>query len=322
MSAPEIRVAITGASGYIGRRLVSRLQQSDRVSAILATDIAPPRIRLLPKTRFARWDVATPCPSILADHRIDAVIHLAYILNPARRRTRARQVNVAGTDNVLEACRQAGVRHVIYLSSASVYGARADNPEFLTETDPVRPVEGFQYSADKIEAESRFAGFAARNPEAAITVLRVCPVVGPSADNFIASAFRKPILPVIGSSDPPMQFLHEDDLTLALERCLEYRPSGIYNVAGEGVIAWSEMIAMMGCPALRLPTPAWRFLTDAAWRLGLQSESPACGLEFIRHRWTVSSKKIQAALGVEFRHTSRSAWESYARQRARAGRII
>ena len=312
MSSPEFRVAITGAAGYIGGRLIRRLQQSNRVSAILATDIAPSRIRLSPKTHFAHWDIVEPRPDILANHRIDSVIHLAYILNPARRQTRARQVNVAGADNILEACRQAGIQRVIYLSSSSVYGARADNPEFLTETDPLRPIEGFQYSEDKIAAESRFTDYAARNPEAAITILRVCPVMGPYADNFIANAFKKPILPVISSSDPPMQFLHEDDLLLTLERCLEYQPRGTYNVAGRGVIHWTEMIAAMSRPSLRLPTPAWRFLTSAAWRLKLQSESPACGLEFIRHRWTVSSEKIESALDIEFRHTSRSAWEAYA----------
>lgn len=313
MSDAPLRIAITGASGYIAGRLISRLQESDKAEAILATDIRPPAVHHSRKVKFVCWDVATPCPDIFSDHRIDTVIHLAYVINPGRREARARRVNVDGTDNVLQACEEAGVRHVIYLSSASVYGAHADNPPFLTEADSVRPVKGFQYSEDKAAAESRLAAFAERNLSAAVTVLRVCPVMGPNADNFIANAFKKPILPAIGSADPPMQFLHEDDLVLTLARCLKLRPRGVYNVAGDGTIHWSEMVSMMDRPLVRLPAPAWYFLTSAAWNLRLQSDSPACGLDFIRYRWTVGAEKIKAELGVEFRHTSRSAWQSYVR---------
>lgn len=280
---------------------------------ILATDIRPPSVEYSSKVKFAPWDVSENRPDIFARHRVDTVIHLAYVLNPARQETRARMVNVAGTGNMLQASGQAGVRHVIYLSSASVYGAHADNPELLEETDPARPLEGFQYSEDKVAAESLLCEFATQNPEIAVTILRVCPVMGPNADNFIANAFKKPLLPGIGWADPPMQFLHEDDLTQTLIRCMERRPRGIYNVGGDGAIRWSEVVAMMNRPVVRLPAPVWYVLTSAAWRLRLQNDSPAGGLDFIRYRWTASADKIKSAIGIEFRHSSRSAWESYSR---------
>ena len=282
------------------------------MSAILATDIRHPGTQFSDKVKFAHWDIAESRPGIFSSHRIDTVIHLAYILDPARRKARARRVNVTGTDNVLQASGEAGVRHVVYLSSTSVYGAHADNPTLLTETDPVRPVEGFQYSQDKVAAESHLLEFAQRNPEVAVTILRTCPVMGPNANNFIASAFRKPVLPAIGSADPPMQFLHEDDLVLTLARCLKLRPRGVYNVVGDGTIRWSEVVSVMERPLISLPAPIWYFLTSAAWRLRVQNDSPACGLDFIRYRWTVSAEKLKAELGIEFRHTSRSAWQSYA----------
>ena len=221
-------------------------------------------------------------------------------------------VNVAGTANVLQASVQAGVRHVIYVSSTSVYGAHADNPELLSETEAVRPLRGFQYSQDKVAAESLVCEFASGNPETAVTVLRVCPVMGPNADNFIARAFRKPFLPGIGSADPPMQFLHEDDLVQTLVRCMERRPRGIYNVGGDGTVLWSEMVAMMDRPVVRMPAPVWYFLTSAAWHLRIQNDSPASGLDFIRYRWIADADKIKSAIGIEFRHSSRAAWESFA----------
>ena len=312
MSDAPLRIAITGASGYIAGRLIRQLQDCGGVSAILATDIRPPSVQPSGKVKFARWDVTESRPDIFSSHRIDTVIHLAYVLNPARREAHARRVNVAGTDNVLQACEAAGVRHIIYLSSTSVYGAHADNPDFLAETDPARPVSGFQYSEDKAAAESRLLKFAARNPEAAVTILRACPVIGPNADNFISQAFRKPILPAIGHADPPMQLIHEDDLIHTLTLCLERKPAGTYNLAPDDTIRWSEMAAMMNRPLIRLPAPVWYFLTSAAWNLRLQNDSPACGLDFIRHRWTVSAEKIKATLGIEFQRASREAWRSYA----------
>jgi UDP-glucose 4-epimerase len=314
MSDTPLRIAITGASGYIGGRLIRQLWESGSVSYILATDISPPSIRLSGEAKFECWDVTESRPGIFSSHRIDTVIHLAYILNPARRKEHSRGVNVNGTDNVLRASREAGVKHVVYLSSTSVYGAHADNPTLLTETDPARPVEGFRYSQDKVAAESRLLEFAARNPEVAVTILRACPVMGPNANNFIANAFKKPILPAIGSADPPMQFLHEDDLVLTLARCLKLRPRGVYNVAGDGTIRWSEMVSVMERPLISLPALIWYFLTSAAWRLRIQDDSPACGLDFIRYRWTASAEKLKAELGIEFRHTSRSAWQSHARR--------
>ena len=313
MSDTPLRIAITGASGYIAGRLISQLQESGSVSYILATDIRPPSTQFPGKVKFKRWDVTESRPDIFSSHRIDTVIHLAYILNPARRRTQARRVNVVGTDNVLQASREAGVKHIVYLSSTSVYGAHADNPTLLTETDPVRPVEGFQYSQDKVAAELHLSEFAVRNPEAIVTILRTCPVMGPNANNFIANAFKKPILPAIGSADPPMQFLHEDDLVRTAALCLGHRPRGIYNVAPDDTIRWGEMVAVIQKCMLRLPAPFWYFLTSAAWRLRIQNDSPACGLDFIRYRWTASSEKFKAATGIGFQHTSRTAWESYAK---------
>ncbi|MCY4654646.1 MAG: NAD-dependent epimerase/dehydratase family protein [Dehalococcoidia bacterium] len=311
MSDSSLRIGITGASGYIAGKLICELQESAAADMILATDIRSPSVEYSSKVKFAHWDVSENRPDIFARHQVDTLIHLAYVLNPARQDARARLVNVAGTENALQASEQAGVRHVIYLSSTSVYGAHADNPELLNETDPVRPLEGFQYSRDKVAAESLVSEFASRNPEIAVTILRVCPVMGPNADNFIAKAFRKPLLPGIGSADPPMQFLHEDDIVQTLIRCLERRPRGIYNVGGDGAIRWGEMVAMMNRPVVRLPAPIWYLLTSAAWHLRLQSDSPASGLDFVRYRWTASTDKIRSAIGIEFRYSSRAAWESY-----------
>ena len=330
-----LRAAVTGAAGYIGGRLIRRLETDETVASILALDVRTPSRAFSGKTAFSRLDVSEPFPDLFRERGINSVVHLAFALAPPRDydstpqamlRAPARsyyrmagavedaawRVNVRGALNALDACANADVRHILYLSSASIYGARPDNPAFMTEDRRPNPNPGFRYSEDKLVADSLMSGFSKRGSSIPVAVLRACPVVGPNADNFIADAFRKPILPMMGDNDPEMQFIHEDDLINAMVRCLKLRTDGVYNAAADGTIRWSRMAEMMGRRTLRLPPSAWRGLTSASWRLRLQSVSPPAGLDFITYPWTVNASKIKRTLGIEFRYSSCEAWRSYA----------
>ena len=313
MSEPPRRVGVTGAAGYIAGRLIERLVGLESVERILATDVRPSRVGQSPKIEFLHQDVGDPFPDLFVGRELDAVVHLAYILNPGQDRRAARRVNVQGTANLLEACARAGVGHILYLSSTSVYGAHPDNREFLSEDAPVRPLKGFQYSEDKAEVEGLLEQFAALNPGATVTVLRACPVLGPDADNFISRAFSRSILVAVNGYDPPMQFLHEDDLVEIILRCMAERLAGTYNLAGDGTVRWSEMAALLGRRLLTMPATVLYPLAALGWHLRLQSESPARGIDFIRYRWTADTQKAKRELGVKFRYTSRQALEAFAR---------
>ena len=307
-------MAITGAAGYVARSLMARLTQIPQVERILALDVRPlPPDSARGPVVFAHCDVTQPFGALLREHRIDALAHLAYLLRPSRNRAAAERVNVGGAANALASCEGAGARHFLYLSSASVYGAHPDNPPMLTEDSPPRPPRGFQYSEHKAAAERLIAGFAARRPDFSVAVLRACPALGPNADNFIASAFAKPFLVGALGHDPPMQLLHEDDLADALSRCLLERVYGVYNLAGQGTIRWSEMARLFGKRVVWLPAPLLRLLVSLAWTLRLQRDSPAAGLDFITHRWTVSAARIERELGIRPRRTSREAWAEFAK---------
>ena len=317
MSSPVRRVAVTGASGYLGDGLMRHLEAEDEIERILAIDIRQPRRPHAPKVVFQHHDVARPMPDLFSAHGIDSVVHLAYILNPGHDRAANRRVNVGGAANVLEACEAAGVRHVLYLSSTSVYGAHPDNPRLLTEESPVRPVEGFQYSEDKAESEALITEFVRQHPDCAAAILRVCPVMGPNADNFIARAFSKPFLVAARGYDPPMQFIHEDDLADVVRLCLLRQVSGLYNVGGDGYILWSEMVRVFGRRMIRLPARLLYRLIGLAWNLRLQRDSPPCGLDMVRHPWIASAEKIKRELGISFRYSSMDAWDAFAGQQRR-----
>ena len=128
----------------------------------------------------------------------------------------------------------------------------------------------------------------------------------------VLRAFLKPFLVKVRGADPPMQLIHEDDLIGCLERCILGDANGVYNLAGDGTVRWSEMAAMLGRRLVSLPAPLLYGATEAAWRLRLQRDSPASGLNFIRYPWTASTDKIKAELGVELRYSSREAWAEFA----------
>ncbi len=304
-------VAITGAAGYIGKRLAQRLLQDEGVRRVVGIDIRPAP---LDDARYehVRQDIRAPLGAALAG--VEAVAHLAFAMRPPRRREEGRSVNVGGAANVLDACAEAGVRRVVLLSSATVYGARPDNPDALTEEAPLRPRRGFAYAEDKAVCEARFLRFGETDASRCVSILRSCIVMGPNAANFITSALDKPALLGVRGADPAMQFVHEDDLAEALARfALEPRP-GVFNVAGPGSVRWSELVAMAGKRLIALPAPLAYGLTELAWIARIQSDAPGAGLDLIRWPWTVSAAKLAGELGGAFAFTSREAAEAALRR--------
>lgn len=308
-------VAVTGASGYLGSRLVHHLEGVDEVEGVLAVDTAAPREPAGPKTHLHLHDVSLPLGDLFVRHEVDAAVHLAFQLHPGRDTRRARSVNVGGARHVLDACDAAGVKRLVHLSSTTVYGAHADNPAALTEESPARPIPGHGYAEHKAEAEALFLRSAAQGAGVTVTVLRGCPVLGPNADNFIARSLSRSLPVAVAGYNPPMQLVHEDDMTAVIARCVLADAPGTYNVAGEGTIGWRELASALGRWTLTLPAAVLYPATEAAWRLRLQSRSPSSGLDLIRYPWTVSTEKARRELGVSFRYSTLETVESFVGRR-------
>ena len=307
--AKGLRVAVTGAGGSIGAKLVERLMASDDVDGVVAFDSRPLTVEH-PKVVSFQQDIRQPMAGVLREYGVDCLVHLAFRLRPGHDRETVRRVNVGGTAQALRSCRDAGVRSLLYLSSTTVYGSHPGGAQPYTEESPVRPVRGFQYAEDKAATELMLEAFSADNPDTCVTVLRGCVAMGPRSDNFITQAFKKPLLISVLGADPQMQFIHEDDLQEALELCLMERVPGVYNVTGEGTVAYSEIARVAGRRSVALPAPALAALTQAAWALRLQSDSPASGLAMVRWPWVASAEKLTQETGFRPRHTSREALEA------------
>ena len=319
MAEPSPVVAITGASGYIGSRLLQELESDTKLQKSVAIDNRP---LPLPYHNVAakRLDVTQPLDETFRDHRVDSVVHLAFILRPGKSRReieRTRQTNLKGVRSVLKASKSTKVRNLIYLSSHTVYGANKDNPVPITEEAPVRPSTRFQYSYDKALCEREVHQFAEENPNVNVTVLRSCVVMGPGADNYVTRAFFKPLLLGVMGYNPPLQFVHEDDLAKLLHQLVMEPCRGTFNVAGEGVIHYKRMAQLSRRKLIFLPAAIAYPVTKITWDLGIQHDSPAAGLDFIRYPIIVSTGKLKKETGFQFFYTSEDALMSYLPDRTR-----
>ncbi|MFC1924925.1 NAD-dependent epimerase/dehydratase family protein [Chloroflexota bacterium] len=304
------RIAITGISGYIGGRLVSRLMEMDDVEEIIGVDVKASQYSS-PKLKFYCQDISQPLGEIFVKHEIDTAVNLAFVLKPTHEKKTAHQTDVGGVSNFLDACRQAQVQHILYLSSHTVYGAHPDNALFLGEDSPLRPLRDFQYSWDKVQVEQILRDFSASNENVYISILRSCPVIGPNGAGSVVTSMFTPIMIRVAGYDPPIQFVHEDDLTEVMVNFLSQRKAGIFNVAGDGEIRYSEVAELSRKKVIALPGILLYIVMGLSWKLRLQSESPTSGLGFIKYPPVVSTEKIKNELGFRFNYSSRDALLSF-----------
>ena len=305
-----MRYVITGGSGYIGSRLVDLLSRREDTEKIVICDLAPPK-GYRPKTEFERVDVRDreAVRAVLERARPDALVHLAFILNPSHDEHFMYDVDVNGTHNVLEAAAAAGTRQVLVTSSSSAYGAFPDNPVPLTEDDPVRGVSAFAYARDKTESDRLCQLWAAKYPDRVMTIVRPCIVFGPNVDNYLVRLWTKqPFAADAGTLDGEIQFVHEDDVVEAMGALLLGGHAGAFNVAGDGLMTMRECAELIGSPIRRMPLRAYRGLARMMWGARL-SEVPPGQIDFALYPWIVSSEKLKQTTGWSPRHTTRETFE-------------
>jgi UDP-glucose 4-epimerase len=306
-----MRYLITGGSGYIGSRLVELLAEREDTERIVILDVRPPAVTW-PKCSYVELDIRDRrLHSLLEAEEPNAIVHLAFVLNPIHNEHRMYDIDVNGTQNVLDAASAVGVEHLVVASSTTAYGAWRDNPVPLREDDPVRGMPHYEYARDKTEIDRMCQLWAARHPDRAMTIVRPCIVFGPNVENFIIHFWeRAPFIPLINGVDAELQYVHEDDVVEAFSRLLLGRVAGIFNLTGDGTIKLSEGAALAGLKTRRIAYGPYRRLVSALWRMKVPLvEAPPGQLDFVRFPWLASNERIKAALDWQPRHSSRETFE-------------
>jgi UDP-glucose 4-epimerase len=308
----KLTVAITGAAGYVAGRLIEQLEGDDRVDRVVGFDIRPPSVRAR-KLVFDDVDVRNPNIRQRFENT-DVVVHLAFIMDPIRDENLMRDVNVNGSQNVFKCAAEAGVKKIIYTSSATVYGAHPDNPIPLTEDSPLRANLDFNYPAHKLEVEYVVNEFRRDHPDVVLTLFRPAIVFGPNADNAWSHQLEVPLIMGVRGFSPPIQFVHEDDVASALAFAVFKDLDGAYNLAPEGWLEADEVLAMLGRRRFDVSEPGAFSLAGRLWSWGL-AEAPAGMLHYVMHPWVVSTKKLTDA-GFTCRYDSELALRETAERAA------
>ena len=301
-------VAVTGASGYIASRLIEALIEDPGVERVLGFDVRPPEISS-PSFVFDQVDVrSVALEGRLAD--VDVLVHLAFVMDPIHDEVEMRDINVNGSQNVFRAAGKAGVKKVIYTSSAVVYGAHPDNPVPLTEEAPLRANLDFSYSAHKLEVEYVVREFREEYPEVATVVFRPAIVFGPHVDNAWSHLMEFPVLFGVQGHAPPFQFVHEDDVARALAFAVHADLDGPYNLGADGWLESSLVLEILGRRRVEIPEPAAFAILERLWSLGL-AEAPAGMLHYVMHPWVVSSQRLADA-GFRCNHSNEATFRQVA----------
>jgi hypothetical protein len=270
-----VTVAVSGASGRTGRRLIVQLNRDPDVE------------------RVVPFDGVLPTPELKRElDGVDVVIHLG----PART-----------VGPMLEAAGSVGPTPTfIYRSSASVYGAWADNAVPLTEDIPLRPNPRFSFAVEHAEAERLVGDWKDNHPGTIVAVLRPAPVVAPGGESWESNTLGRPSTLRRGETLPPAQFLHVEDAAAAFAHVFTKRLAGTFNIAPDGFVG-GETARALARSGLTLPLPdrVAKIAERWAWTLGWAGGPPEAA-PYREHPWVVANDRLRAE-GWAPEHTNEEA---------------
>jgi UDP-glucose 4-epimerase len=308
MTMDSRRILVTGLSTYWGGRLAQALEAFDEVEAVIGVDNEEPNVEL-ERTEYVKVGAQHALlRRVVEAAEIDTVVDTRLVVDSTTTTSaKAHENNVIGTMNILAACSGADspVRKVVFKSSAHYYGCEQDDPAFFDETmgrphPPRTPIE-----RDIVEAEAALNEFAEKHPTVAVTILRFANVLGPDVRTSHIGLFSLPAVPMILGFDPRYQFVHEDDVGHALEHAVKRSLPGVYNVAGDGVLALSEVAGLLGKPyAPVLPFWGTGLAAAALRRVGVNI--PPEALNQLRFGRGLDNRRYKA-VGFNYSYTSREA---------------
>lgn len=306
------RVLVTGLGTFWGGRLAQALERDPDVELVIGLDTDEPKVRL-ERTEYVRADESYSILSrIVRATRVDTIAHTFMVVDstqmPARR---LHEINVIGTMNLFAAASavDSTVRKVVVKSSTLVYGATPRDPRWFTEMTRRKATPRTGIERSLLEVDGYVRDFAVDNPHIDVTTLRFGNVLGPRLSTPLSKALRLPVVPSILGFDPSFQLVHEDDVVRSLLFAMGENRSGIFNVAGDGLLPWSEVARICGKLTVPLPFVGTGLAAVPLRRLGV--DLPPELLDLLRYGRGIDNRRFKEA-GFTYRYTSAGAVEAFA----------
>ncbi|MER2563768.1 MAG: SDR family oxidoreductase [Myxococcaceae bacterium] len=264
-------VLVTGISGNLGRVVAKLLHRTERVAGIdrrpfigKPKDVEHFQIDLRKKKTD---DVFRKLP-------IKAIVHMGIMHDPRMSAEDHHSFNVLGTTRILDCAAKFGVKKLVVLSSANVYGPSPDNSNFLSEEAPLMAASRFPSVRDLIEVDMLAHGFFWRQPSVETVVLRPVHIVGPTIKNAPSNYLRLKRPMTLMGFDPMVQLIHMQDVGAALVEALKPGLKGVYNVTGPGEVPLSSCFKELGARPIPVPHPIARGLVSSLFKYRLASYPP------------------------------------------------
>jgi UDP-glucose 4-epimerase len=315
-----MRVIVTGATGNVGTSVVEALGEMLEVEEIVGLARRRPSWDP-PKTSWDDVDIlSADLTSAFAG--ADAVIHLAWAIQPSRDLDTLERINVDGSRRVFDAVAEAGVPKLIYASSVGAYSP-GPKEGGVNERWPTNGIESSFYARQKAQVEDLLDDLEARIPETRIVRMRPALIfkgeagteirrlfVGPFLPSFLVRPGLIPLVPRI----PRLRFqaVHSADVGRAYALAAVRDVSGPFNLAADPPIGPDELARTLKARTFPLPASIARRLVDLSWRLRIQP-SPPGWLDMALAVPLMSSQRAREELGWEPRRTSLEALEELLR---------
>jgi len=233
-----------------------------------------------------RWVAADVAKDDLTDsfRGVDAVVHLAWLIQPSRDRAATHAANVDGSRRVFEAAARAGVPTLVHASSVGAYSPGPKDRR-VDESWPTGGIDTSFYSRDKAEVEQILDRFESAHPEMRVVRLRPGLIFKGDAASGIRRLFAGPLLPttllrrrliaLVPAIDRlRFQGVHTDDIAQAYRLAVMGDVRGAFNVAAEPILDPPELARVLGARQLSVPVKPLRLAVDLSWRLRLQPTPP------------------------------------------------
>ena len=305
------RVLVTGLGTFWGGRVAQALEADPSVDVIVGLDTHEPTVEL-ERTEYVRVDANYSILSrIVRATQVDTIIHTFLVVDPTQMSRRAmHEINVIGTMNLFAAASaaQSTVRNVIVKSSTMVYGCAPEDPVWFREDTPrSRPARrNIERSIEAVEGYVR--DFAEDNPHVNVSLLRFSNVIGSELETPLTRLLGLPIVPSIFGFDPRFQFVHEHDVVRSILFAFEHDLPGVFNVAGDGLLPWSEVAALCGKRTIALPPIGTGLLASPLRQIGIDLPEEYHAL--LKYGRGVDNRRLKE-YGFRYSFTSTEAVEAF-----------
>jgi UDP-glucose 4-epimerase len=285
---------VTGIAGGLAQLAAEKLL--DAGHGVVGVDYRPFK-RILPleiPVYQANYN-KTLIEDVFRRHRFHGVLHLGRVGNLKESPRKRFDLNVVGSQKIMDLCLKYGVRRLLVLSTFHIYGAHPHNHIPIFEEEPLRAGQSFPQLADAVQLDNMALAWMYQHREIRTVMLRPCNVVGERISNAMSQFLRQRTVPYLAGFNPMLQFIHEEDIRDAVLAAFFGEATGVYNVAGSGAMPYRTALRIAG--ARQVP------VTEAAVGLYLRlarlfgPSFPKYLVDFFKYPCLIADERFRSTFG-------------------------